>query len=225
MADKKVSELAELTGANSASDDEFLIVDTDGSETKRMTRAELKIALDVDDIETDLKSAQRTIPIPLTSILLEDGTVLTKYSAGAATPGFSQQGNEEAVLTWDGNGTPGDVITTILMPEDVDDSADVILHLLGTPSSTNDSPVFTVEAYFAVAGAALNADADCGGESGEFTANTTLEEKTLTIASADVPASPSALTLVFHPKDGELGTDEFYLAACWLEYTRQMLTS
>lgn len=225
MPPTKISEKSELTGAASASDDEFAVVDTSASETKRITRAEMKIALDVDDVETDLTSAQTTIPIPLTSILLEDGTALTKYSAGGATPGFSQQGNEEVVLTWDGNANPGDVITTVLMPEDVDNTADVVLHLLGTPSSTNDSPVFTVEAYFAVAGAALNADANCGGESAEFTANTTLEEKTLTIASADIPASPSALTLVFHPKDGELGTDEFYLAACWLEYTRQMLTS
>jgi len=51
------------------------------------------------------------------------------------------------------------------------------------------------------------------------------QEETLTIAAADVPASPSVLTLVFHPKDGELGTDDFLLMPPWLEVTRKCLTS
>jgi hypothetical protein len=41
MADSKISDLIALTGAASATDDEFVIVDTSGVETKRMTRAEL----------------------------------------------------------------------------------------------------------------------------------------------------------------------------------------
>lgn len=41
MADTKISALTALTGANSATDDEYVIVDTDASETKRQTRAEL----------------------------------------------------------------------------------------------------------------------------------------------------------------------------------------
>ncbi len=42
---QKISGLTALTGANTATDDEFAIVDTDATETKRITRAELAVAL------------------------------------------------------------------------------------------------------------------------------------------------------------------------------------
>ena len=45
MTDKKISELTALTGANTASDDLFLIVDTSANETKKITKAELSTAL------------------------------------------------------------------------------------------------------------------------------------------------------------------------------------
>ena len=41
MADTKISALNALTGANSAVDDVYAIVDTDATETKKQTRAEL----------------------------------------------------------------------------------------------------------------------------------------------------------------------------------------
>ena len=44
-AQKKVSELTALTGADSATDDLFLIIDTDATETKNITRDELAIGL------------------------------------------------------------------------------------------------------------------------------------------------------------------------------------
>ena len=44
-AQKKVSELTALTGANTATDDDFLVVDTDVTASKRITRDELAIGL------------------------------------------------------------------------------------------------------------------------------------------------------------------------------------
>jgi len=44
-AQKKISELTALTGANTASDDDFLIIDTTATESKRITRDELAIGL------------------------------------------------------------------------------------------------------------------------------------------------------------------------------------
>jgi hypothetical protein len=41
MANKKISALTALTGANSATDDEYVVVDTSATETKKQTRAEL----------------------------------------------------------------------------------------------------------------------------------------------------------------------------------------
>lgn len=42
MADKKISQLTNITGANLADDDEFAVVDTSANETKAITYAELK---------------------------------------------------------------------------------------------------------------------------------------------------------------------------------------
>ncbi len=47
MANSKISDLNALTGANTASDDVFAIVDTSASETKKITRAELVNALEL----------------------------------------------------------------------------------------------------------------------------------------------------------------------------------
>jgi hypothetical protein len=71
------------------------------------------------------------------------------------------------------------------------------------------------------------ADTDCGGASGEFltAATNTWQEKTLTIALADIPAVASVLTLIFNPTDGQLGTDDFALAGLWIEGKRKCLTS
>lgn len=49
MANSKISELNALTGANSAADDVFVIVDTSVGETKKMTRSELIAALTTDN--------------------------------------------------------------------------------------------------------------------------------------------------------------------------------
>ena len=46
MADKKISELTNLTGANLADNDEFVVVDTSATETKAITFGELKTAFD-----------------------------------------------------------------------------------------------------------------------------------------------------------------------------------
>ena len=41
MADKKISELAAITGSATAADDYFILVDTSGAATKKISRAEL----------------------------------------------------------------------------------------------------------------------------------------------------------------------------------------
>lgn len=41
MANTRISDLTALTGADSAADDEYVVVDTSAGETKRQTRAEL----------------------------------------------------------------------------------------------------------------------------------------------------------------------------------------
>jgi len=152
-------------------------------------------------------------------VRLPSGAAMPAF-VGAGDDGWEQQSSKDFMLRWNNSGTPTPFVALFLLPEDLDASEDIVVHILGSPTSTNDSPVFTIEAYFSVSGTAPGADADCGGESSEFTADTDLEDQTLTIANADIPAGAQALTLVFHPKDGELPTDDFLAMPPWLAIVR-----
>ena len=75
MADKKVSELDAITGADTAADDLFLIVDSSGSVTKKITRAELNNAIEQDVLaQVDITSANI------------DGGTIDNTPIGASTP-------------------------------------------------------------------------------------------------------------------------------------------
>jgi hypothetical protein len=180
------------------------------------------------ELMTGIKTAQYQIAPDF--ICLEDGTALTKFADGSSTtPGYHQYSNKDVGIRWNNHATPGELAVHFTMPQDLNDAADVDVHILGTilkaGGSLVDSPVFTVEAFFSGAGDAPSADTDCGGSSSEFTADGTLEEATLSLSAANVPASPQSLTLLIHPADGELGTDDFFLSSVWLEATRKCLTS
>lgn len=165
-----------------------------------------------------IQTAQAQVTIPLGCFTEEDGTALTTFSAGA-TPGYQQLSNKEVVLAWDGNASPGAAACTICMPQDLDDSANVVVHYLAKMAGATDTPVVAMEAYFNAA------DTDCAGTDDEVDGGTTLTEYTMTIAAADVPASPSALTIVWTPTAGQMGTDELHVYGVWIEYTRKTLTS
>jgi hypothetical protein len=198
------------------------VADANGNMTGTSVEAVL------DELEKALKTAQYTL-FP-DQIRLEDGTALPIF-ANAGADGWTQLSNKTLALRWNNGANPSDMIASFVMPQDLDDAAALVVHLMGAivkvGASEADSPVFTIEAYFETAGAAPGADVNCGGESGEFltAATDTWQEKTLSIAAADVPAAPAVLTLVFHPKDGELGTDDFVLLPPWLEVTRKNLTT
>jgi hypothetical protein len=52
MADKKISELTTITGSSTAADDYFVVVDTSGTATKKISRAELNNAIELDAFST-----------------------------------------------------------------------------------------------------------------------------------------------------------------------------
>ena len=193
----------------------------DSGEIITATNVETALA----EIMTGIKTAQYTIAPD--RISKEDGTALTVYAASPASVGIAQISSKSSVIQWAANATPDDIVAHFVLPQDYDDSKDLVLHLLGCPSATSpaNTPTFTVEAYFDVVGAAVSADTNCGGTSGKFSASTNLQEKTLTITAANAEAAPCALTLVLHPTDGELGNVDFYLAGIWLEATRKCLTA
>jgi hypothetical protein len=85
MADKKVSDLTAITGANTASDDVFLIVDTSEGVTKKITRAELNNAIEVDafaSVDINDGTIDNTV---IGGTTPEAGTFTTLTTTGAAT--------------------------------------------------------------------------------------------------------------------------------------------
>lgn len=181
------------------------------------------------EIMTGIKTAQYSL-FP-SHICKEDGTALTVWADGAGGVGWAQLASKEIAIRWNPHATPDDIALQFPIPQDVDVTADMVLHLMGAIVKAGadevDSPVLTAEAYFSVSGAAPGADTNCGGDSGEFltTADDAWQEKTLTIALADIPANPSVLTVILHPKDGQLGTDDFVLLTPWIEAKRACLTA
>ena len=164
------------------------------------------------------------------AITLETGAPTAVFADGGAD-GFTQLTNKEVALRWNNHATPTKFAARFIIPPDLDPAADIVVHFLGAiikaGGAEADSPTITCEGYFAALGAAMLADANCGGVSGEFlTAQTDKwQEKTLSIALADLPAVASVLTLIFNPTDGQLGTDDFALAGVWIEATRKILTA
>jgi hypothetical protein len=158
---------------------------------------------------TRLQKARIT-PIALT---LEDGTALTAYTADP-TPGWAQLSNKEVVLKWGSHATPGKIAAVFTLPDDLDGSANVEVHALVAMSGATDTPDLVHEAYFNAG------DTDCAGTDDEVDGGVTLTEYVNVIAASDVPNGPAHLTCVINPKDGQLGTDDLYLYAIWVEYTR-----
>jgi len=201
--------IADTSGAHAASSISITDAGTFTSET------DVEGALQ--EIYQDLISAQKVIPIALGDFTLEDGTAITKYSAGGATPGFQQLANKEVVLTWDGNGTQTPIAVTVpFVDPGIDDAAAVVVHLLARMAGANDTPVIVHEAYFGAG------DTDCAGTDPEVTGGVTLSEITCTIAHGDVPAAPSSLTIILTPTAGQMATDELYIYAAWLEVTSKL---
>jgi hypothetical protein len=158
--------------------------------------------------------AAKSIPVSLGSLVGEDGTALAQFSDGdSATPGWAQLSNKELVLRWNNHATPSAVSFSVAMPSDLDAGEDVEIHWLAAMSGANDTPEITTEAYF------NDGDTDCAGTDDEIDGGATLTEYVNVIDAADVPAAPAALTVNFKPKAGELGTDDCFIHAVWVEYT------
>lgn len=193
------------------------------------TAANVDAALD--EIYQHTLSVQKQAFMPLAAFTDADGDPLAKFVDGASTtPGFNLADSEAYGIRWNNHATPAAVLTQITMPLDLDDTADVVVHIMAskTGATVGDAVTFTCTGFFHTVGALHDADANCGGVTGAMTGDATaktVQEVTLTLASADVPAGPSSLSFTFKPTDGTLGTDDVIVEAIWLEYKGKALTS
>jgi len=214
--------IADASGAHAAS----AISIADAGDFTDQTEAEAALQ----EIYQHLLSAQAFLNLPLGAWTEQDGTALADFADGdSTTPGWNA-GDEGFGIRWNNHANPDPISMSVPIPPDLDASADVIVHVMAAKvgATVGDAVKWTIEAFNNADGALYDADADFGGDSSAMTGDATsktCQEETLTLAAANVAASPCVLTLTLQPKDGTLGTDDVILLGVWLEYTRKLLTS
>lgn len=181
---------------------------------------------DIDALQADALTAQACIPLPITT-WLADGVPLVAFADGTQN-GLALVDSEAIAFRFNPVGQDTSTLgITVPLPQDMDDTADVVLHVMCARIGASDvTTVLAGQAFFHTIGAAHTADADAiTVDSAAIDAATTvLEDVTLTIAAADVPAAPCDVTLLFAPS-AALDADDLIVTSAWLEYTRKLLTS
>jgi hypothetical protein len=181
------------------------------------------------EIYQHIYTAKGIIDIPL-PVITDAGVALAAFSNGdSALPGYCVTA-EGLGIRWNNHGTPTPVGTVVLVPPDMDVTANAVIHFLAakTGATVGDATKFTVTAFNNDVGALYDADADFGGDSSAMTGDAvakTVQEVTLTLALANLTAYPAAIQITIGPKDGTLGTDDVILLKSWIEYKRKVLTA
>lgn len=215
--------IADTTGAHAATAISY--ADDDGH------TSETDVDGALDEIYQNILTAQAVAPVNLLGATELDGTLLAAFADGTSTtPGIDTLGNEAIGIRWNNDANPDPIITNVVIPTDLDASADVVVHVLAakTGATVGDATTFDVGAFFLNDATLYDADADAGGTTSAMTGDATaktLQEETVTIASADVAAAPGVISLTLQPTDGTLGTDDVIVVGMWLEYTRKALTA
>lgn len=172
------------------------------------------------EIYQHLLSTQASIPIPLGSITMEDGTGLTAQATTVA--GITQLSNKEQVIKIPVNCTSGENLAfSVPLPQDVDTTADITIHVLAGKDANNDALTLDCEVYPVAAGDTGNADIQDTAAQTIVAAGT---ELTFTCGADGMLASPSAITAVL-ALGGTNDGDAVYLYGAWVEYKRKILTA
>ena len=100
---------------------------------------------------------------------------------------------------------------TIVLPNDLDNSANMTFHVMANMAGATDTPVLSIGAFFGVG------DTNAGGDTAAL--STTVADKTVTILAADVAAYPNFLNISVIP--GAHTTNALWIYAAWLTYTKK----
>lgn len=200
------------------------ITDTGGFTSEATAEAALA------EIYQHIISAQAHLNLPIGGWTEQDGTALVDFADGdSTTPGWNA-GDESFGIRWNNHANPDPIATSVPIPNDLDASADVVVHVLAAKvgATIGDAVTWVIEAFNNADTAAYDADADFGGTSSAMTGDATsktCQEEILALASANVAGAPCVLNLTLQPTDGTLGTDDVIVLGVWLEYTRKALTA
>lgn len=186
------------------------------------TAAEVESA--IQEIYQHMLTAQAFIPIALHSVrettnfdvanvaanggLLASDTTPVLEAINAATDGCQR-------LSWAATNVDQVTFQTPL-PPDIDVTADVVVHIRAAMEAVADTPDITVDSFF------NEGDTKVVDTISAIT-GTAYAEYTGTIGNADVPAGAQTLTVGLTP--AAHGTDDLYITAIWIEYTKKTLTS
>lgn len=180
---------------------------------------------------TDAQSTQGLISLPPAAFILLTGAPLAIFADGAsAVPGSAIVDSKARAIRWNNNATLNGVLASFAVPPDLDIAAAVTLTIYAskTGATVGDAVTFDVGAYNQVVGALHDADTNYGGTTSAMTGNATAKTEqavTLTLAAANLAASPAIVTLTIKPTDGTLGTDDLCLLGVRLNYTKKILSS
>ena len=172
------------------------------------------------EIYRNLLTAQATIPIPLGAITQEDGTALTKQAS--TTAGFAQLSDKETVINIPVNCTAGESLGfSVPVPQDLDDSKDVVVHVLAGKSGALDELTLDCEVYPCAAGNTGNIDIQ---DTAAQAITAAASELAFTCGAFGVLAAPGTLSGVL-ALGGVNDGDAVYIYGVWIEYTRKLLTA
>jgi hypothetical protein len=217
------SELAATTNGNGAS---MVGIEDAGAFT---TAANVEAALA--ELYQDAKSTQGHIDLMPNNFCLADGNPLEAFADGASPiPGRDPTDAKTIGIRWNNHATPDPVTGSFMVPPDADITANMTLTVRASKvgATLADATRFTIGAFNQVVGALHDADADFGGDTTAMTgdaATKTIQAVTLTLALANLAASPASVTLTVQPKDGTLGTDDVVIHSIRIAYKKKLLTS
>ena len=188
--------------------------------------------LDANTVRSDLLSAQAFIPLDITQLreiatnaiqnLAAHGGIL----AADSTPILQRvNGATDKALRvhWAASDSNEVAFPPIPWPPDLDETADVVVHLMFSRGGTTDGCIVDVQAFENGAGV-YAADTEMGGNTDALTgAANVVIEATRTLSASDIAGPPGFLNISLVPAAHT--TDALYLWSAHLEYTRKLRAS
>lgn len=177
------------------------------------------------DLASDMESAQTFIPLDITALReiatndIQNRAACGGFLALDSTPTLKRVNvaTDRALrVTWVAGNVDEVQFPPVSWPPDLDPSADVVVHLLVARSASTDDCQIDVQAFEGVGDTEM-------GEKTQALTTTDLTEVTATLAAANITGHPGFLNLSLVP-DAHT-TDDLYLYAAWIEYTRKLRTS
>jgi hypothetical protein len=176
-------------------------------------------------------SNKGSIEIPLGSAILATGAPMTTFSDGdSAVPGFDPTAKVGPGIRWNNKATHDKIMVSVPVPPDANVAANMTLKIncakTGATNNAGNTTTFDVQAYNHAVGALYDADADFGGTTSAVTPNATaktIQQVSLTLALANLPAVGSSFVLDIDPTDGTLTTDDIIITRMWVEYTKKVV--